>query len=108
MPKKVKTEQIKMFDANHNHFTNFHSIKINYNGISYDAANMSLITGFNIHIYKTRDNGMIFAIDEQGFYGASSIDDAKAWDDLKKYPKSVMDNVIGVAAAKSKCNGCAR
>ena len=51
---------------------------------------------------------MIFAIDEQGFYGASSIDDAKAWDDLKKYPKPVMDNVIGVAAAKSKCNGCAR
>lgn len=107
MPKKLKT--IDMFNINHDHFPNFHSIKINYNGISYDASSTSLITGFNIHIYKTRDNKMIFAIDEQGFYGASSVDNGHAaWDDLKKYPKPVMDNVIGVAAAKSKCNGCAR
>ncbi len=103
-----KTEQVKMFDINHNHFPNFHSIKINYNGIKYCANNMSLITGFNIHIYKTQSTDMIFAIDEKGFFGASSIGDGEAWNDLKKTPKPVIGNVVGVAAARAKCNACAR
>ncbi len=100
-------ETIEMFNVNHDHFAQFHSIKIKYNETWYEATSTSLITGYNIHIYKTNDNMMIFAINENGFFGASAVSNDGAWKDLKKDPKPVFNNVIGISAPRLKCNACA-